>query len=94
MARLGGRFASAAGDCSDAVVGRLDRLSENAREIVNLLAVIGTSVTFERLKAVSSVEEEELVAALDELTGQRIVEERPDTGAGWVTTLRIRFFSR
>jgi len=66
----------------DAVVGRLDRLSENAREIANLLAVIGTSVTFERLRAVSSVADEELVAAIDELTGQRIVEERMDTGAG------------
>ena len=50
--------------------------------MVNLLAVIGTSVTFERLQAVASVEEEELVAALDELTDQRIVEERTDTGAG------------
>ena len=66
----------------DAVVARLDRLSQQTREIANLLAVIGTSVTFERLHAVSSVSEEELVAAIDELLAQRVIEERMDTGAG------------
>jgi len=60
----------------DAVVGRLGRLSHSAREIANLVAVIGTSVTFDRLHAVSSISEEDLVAALDELSAQRIVEER------------------
>ena len=60
----------------DAVSGRLDRLSQEAREIANLAAVIGTSVTFERLHAVSSMSESQLVTALDELAAQRILEER------------------
>jgi DNA-binding CsgD family transcriptional regulator len=60
----------------DAVAGRLDRLSHEAREIANLAAVIGTSVTFERLHAVSSISENKLAAALDELAAQRILEER------------------
>ena len=66
----------------EAVAGRLDHLSQGAREIANLAAVIGTSVTFDRLHAVSSISEEELAAALDELSAQRILEERLDTGAG------------
>jgi DNA-binding CsgD family transcriptional regulator len=60
----------------EAVAGGLDRLSETAREVANLAAVIGTSVTFDRLLAVSSIDEGELVVALDELTAQRILEER------------------
>ncbi len=63
----------------DAVVGRLDRLSPAAREIANLAAVIGTSVPFERLRAVSSMEESELALLLDELLAQRILEERDST---------------
>jgi DNA-binding CsgD family transcriptional regulator len=39
-------------------------------------------MTFERLYAVSSTSREELVVALDELSTQRILEERLDTGAG------------
>ena len=65
----------------DAVAARLDRLSQDAREIANLAAVIGTSVTLERLHAVSSMGEAELVAALDELSAQRILEER-DSAVG------------
>jgi DNA-binding CsgD family transcriptional regulator len=60
----------------DAVAARLDRLSPAAREIANLAAVIGTSVTFDRLHAVSSGTEDDLVAALDELGARRILEER------------------
>ncbi|HVD61463.1 MAG TPA: AAA family ATPase [Gemmatimonadaceae bacterium] len=59
--------------------GRLDRLSENAREVANLTAVIGTSVTFDRLRAVTSMSEDSLIPILDELCGQRILEERLDT---------------
>jgi DNA-binding CsgD family transcriptional regulator len=66
----------------DAVAMRLDRLSQGAREIANLAAVIGTSITFERLHAISSIGKDELVASLDELSAQRIIEERLDTGAG------------
>jgi DNA-binding CsgD family transcriptional regulator len=66
----------------EALEARLDRLSESAREIANLAAVIGTSVTFDRLRAVASVSDKQLVAALDELSSQRVIEERLDTGAG------------
>ena len=65
----------------DAVAGRLDRLSQGSREIANLAAVIGTSVTFERLLAVCSMGESALVGALDELAALRILEER-DSAAG------------
>ncbi|MEP6906295.1 MAG: AAA family ATPase, partial [Gemmatimonadales bacterium] len=64
----------------DAVSGRLDRLSPPAREIANLAAVVGTSVPFNRLQAVSSTSETELAALLDELTAQRILEERDGDG--------------
>ena len=67
----------------DAVAGRLDRLSPAAREIANLAAVIGTSVPFNRLHAVSSAGESELAVLLDELSAQRILEERD--GAGGAT---------
>lgn len=63
----------------EALEARLDGLSETAREAANIAAVIGTSVTFERLRAVTSVDEDALVAILDELCGQRIFEERLDT---------------
>lgn len=65
----------------DAVAGRLARLTKEAREIANLAAVIGTSVTFERLHAVSTIGETQLVSSLDELAAQRILEER-DSAAG------------
>jgi DNA-binding CsgD family transcriptional regulator/tetratricopeptide (TPR) repeat protein len=64
----------------DAVAGRLDRLSPAAREIANLAAVIGTSVTFNRLHSVTSASETELASLLDELSAQRILEERDGTG--------------
>jgi DNA-binding CsgD family transcriptional regulator/tetratricopeptide (TPR) repeat protein len=66
----------------EALEARLDRLSEGAREVANLVAVVGTSVTFDRLRAVATINENELVAALDELSNQRVIEERLDTGAG------------
>ncbi|MEO7502205.1 MAG: AAA family ATPase [Gemmatimonadaceae bacterium] len=65
----------------DAVAGRLEGLSQDAREVANLAAVIGRSVTFDRLHAVSSMSEGQLVAALDELAAQRILEE-PYTAGG------------
>jgi len=64
----------------DAVAGRLDRLSPAARDIANLAAVIGTSVTFSRLHSVASVSEQELAALLDELSAQSILEERESAG--------------
>ncbi len=66
----------------DAVAGRLGRLSPAAREIANLAAVIGTSVTFKRLLAVSSSGEPELASLLDELSAQRILEERDGAAGG------------
>jgi DNA-binding CsgD family transcriptional regulator len=65
----------------DAVAGRLERLSSHAREVANLAAVIGRSVTFDRLHAVSSLGQDQLATALDELVAQRILEER-DSAAG------------
>jgi hypothetical protein len=46
------------------------------------------------LHAVSSISEEELAAALDELSAQRILEERLDTGAGASYDFSHRCFNR
>lgn len=61
-----------------AVAARLGELSDNARSTANLLAVIGTSVRHEELGAVAELDQAALVAAVDELRRERVVEERLD----------------
>lgn len=63
----------------DAVAGRLGRLSEPARKLANLAAVIGARATYDNLLAVSDLAEPDLVAAIEELCRDRVFEE---TAAG------------
>ena len=63
----------------DVLKARIDRLSLNARTVANLAAVIGTRAQYDTLAKVSGLSEQEIVAAIDELLGQRILAE---TGAG------------
>jgi DNA-binding CsgD family transcriptional regulator len=60
----------------EAVLSRLQGLSESARELAELLAVIGTSIPHRALLHVAEHPEPVLVAAIDELRGYRILEER------------------
>jgi DNA-binding CsgD family transcriptional regulator len=60
----------------DAVLERINRLSEAARALAEKHAVIGTSATYRTLCIVSGVDEEEVVEALDELRREQIVVER------------------
>ncbi|HEX6573487.1 MAG TPA: AAA family ATPase [Gemmatimonadaceae bacterium] len=64
----------------DAVTSRIDRLSENARELASLAAVIGARLSYEQMAALSKVKEDELVASIGELVSQRILEEIWTTG--------------
>lgn len=55
---------------------RLTTLSAPARELADLVATIGRSFTFDLVATASSMNETELVRALDELWRQRIVREQ------------------
>lgn len=62
----------------DAVIARMDRLSADARTVANLAAVIGARVTYDALAAVTGMSEAALLAALDELRGDRVLIEGTD----------------
>ncbi|MDB4948629.1 MAG: hypothetical protein JWM27_1278 [Gemmatimonadetes bacterium] len=64
----------------DSVLGRMDRLSPDARSVADLAAVVGARVTYSALEAVSGLEPGALLAALDELRRARIVAETEDAG--------------
>ena len=64
----------------DAVTARIDRLSEDARGLADLAAVIGARVTYEQMAALSSMPDEGLVTAITELVSQRVLEEMWTTG--------------
>ncbi|HWL40424.1 MAG TPA: AAA family ATPase [Gemmatimonadaceae bacterium] len=59
----------------DVVKARIDRLSASARTVANLAAVIGTRAPHDTLSRVSRLSEPDIVAALDELLGQKIFQE-------------------
>lgn len=54
---------------------RLNRLSEPARQVLELAAVIGRSFSYELLKQASTIDEQTLVNSLDECWRQRILSE-------------------
>lgn len=62
----------------EAVIARANRLSPDARAVANLAAVIGTRATHEQLGAVSALSASDLLAAIDELRRQRVLEESAD----------------
>src|SRR6266550_8541964 len=59
----------------DVVKARMDRLSPNARTLANLAAVIGTRAEYETLATVSGLAEMEIIAGLEELLAQRVLQE-------------------
>jgi len=65
----------------DAVAGRLGLLTPPSRLVANLAAVIGTRASYETLLAVSGVKQSDLVAAIEELCRERVLEEQGSGGA-------------
>lgn len=57
-------------------VARLDQLSENARELIGVAAVLGRSFSFEMMCLIVNHEEEEIVDALEELWERRLIREQ------------------
>src|SRR5256714_3455104 len=65
----------------DVVKARMDRLSPNARTLANLAAVIGTRAEYDTLATVSGLAEMEIIAGVEELLGQGMVQETGGVGA-------------
>ncbi len=63
---------------SQLVNDRLDRLSEPAHQLLSVAAVIGNEPEYEVLRAASSMDEDGVLDALDELLEKRIVVEAGD----------------
>jgi DNA-binding CsgD family transcriptional regulator/tetratricopeptide (TPR) repeat protein len=59
----------------DVIKGRVDRLSPAARKLANLAAVIGARAAHDTLANVAGMSETEIIAGLDELLAQRVLEE-------------------
>src|SRR6185503_11755729 len=57
----------------EAVATRLDGLSEAARRVAELAAILGTRFDLDTLRAVAQVRDDLLLAALDELRRARIL---------------------
>ena len=62
----------------DAVLARLAELSTEARRLADVAAVIGTRATHDELSAVSGLEHDALVSAIDELRGADVLTEREE----------------
>lgn len=60
------------------ITGRLLRLSAPARDVADAGAVHGRQLTWRFIRAVTGMEEETLVAALEELCQRRVLRERDD----------------
>src|SRR2546423_992533 len=59
----------------DVLKARIDRLSPNARTLANLAAVIGTRAEYDTLATVSGLAEMEIIAGVEELLAQRVLQE-------------------
>ncbi len=66
----------------DAVVARTERLSPAARSLADIAAVLGTLSTYDVLRAVSGMDDEALLGALDELRRQRVLVEEGANAEG------------
>ncbi|MDQ6717468.1 MAG: AAA family ATPase [Gemmatimonadota bacterium] len=60
----------------DAVAGRLSRLSPSARSLANVAAVMGARAGYDTLLAIAGGEEPAFVAAVEELSRERVLEEK------------------
>src|SRR5256714_4048980 len=65
----------------DVLKVRVDRLSQDARTLANLVAVIGTRAPHDTLAKVSGLDESRIITALDELIAQRVLQETGDVDA-------------
>jgi DNA-binding SARP family transcriptional activator len=68
------------GGVRDLLHGRLEAVGETGWQLLNTAAVIGRSFDFDTVREASGRSEEEAVIALEELTGQGLVEEVQGTG--------------
>ena len=64
----------------EAVLARLGDLSADARRLADLASVLGARATLDELAAVSGMNRELLVGAIDELRGAQVLAEREDAG--------------
>lgn len=65
----------------DAVLARLADLSPEARTLADIAAVLGTRATHDELSAASALDDDGLVAAVDELRAVDVLTERQDADA-------------
>jgi tetratricopeptide (TPR) repeat protein len=68
------------GSIRDAVLTRVGSLSENARRMADLVAIVGARASYALLASISEVTEAALLEALDELCSLRFLEERTESG--------------
>jgi DNA-binding CsgD family transcriptional regulator/tetratricopeptide (TPR) repeat protein len=64
----------------EAVLSRLADLSSDARRLGDVAAVLGTRATHDELAAVSGLDHEILIGAIDELRGADVLTEREEAG--------------
>jgi len=62
----------------DAVLARLADLGTRARRLADTMAVLGTRATHDELAAVSGLDHDSLISAIDELRGSDVLTERED----------------
>jgi DNA-binding CsgD family transcriptional regulator/tetratricopeptide (TPR) repeat protein len=62
----------------DAVLARLGVLSHDARKLADIAAALGTRATHDDLAAVSGLDHDPLITAIDELRGADVLTERED----------------
>jgi predicted ATPase/DNA-binding CsgD family transcriptional regulator len=63
----------------DALAARLDSLTNEARAVASIAAVLGTRVTLDVLRRISGMPEGSLVPVVEELCAARVLEERAHT---------------
>ena len=67
----------------EAVLQRTRRLPEEALEVANVAAVLGSRISFPQLRAASSLSERDLLAGLDELRSRKLIRERLQDEEVW-----------
>ena len=66
------------GSIRDAVLSRVGGLSEHARSIADVVAIIGGRASYALLESIGGLSEAELLEALEELCAHRILDERAE----------------
>ena len=65
----------------EAVLGRIEPFSDDARTVAELAAVIGTRASYPLLEAISGLPQAALLSALEELCAHLVLKERVEAGA-------------